>query len=146
MPYIRRLPKRGFNNARFGTEYVPVNLSDLQENFDADATVDVVAIKAAGLANGRGEVAVKILGNGKLEKKLYVKAHAFSESAQKAIEGAGGSCEVLKGNKSSADRQEAPKQEAPKQEAPKQEAPEEEAPEEEAPEEEAPEEEDSSAE
>jgi large subunit ribosomal protein L15 len=139
MPYIRRIPKRGFNNARFGTEYVPVNLSDLQENFEANTTVDVVAIKAVGLANGKGEVSVKILGNGKLEKKLFVKAHAFSGSAQKAIEGAGGSCEVLKGNKSSTDCQEAPEQEAPEQEAPEQEAPEQEAPEQEAPEQEAPE-------
>ena len=96
MPYIRRLPKRGFNNARFQTEYVPVNLSDLEKNFEAGATVDVAAIKLAGLANGGGEVLVKILGNGKLEKKLNVKVHAFSESAQKAIEGAGGSCEALK--------------------------------------------------
>ncbi len=115
MPYIRRLPKRGFNNARFRTEYVPVNLSDLEKNFDAGATVDIEAIKTAGLANGGGEILVKILGNGKLEKKLNVKAHAFSGAAQKAIEGAGGSCEALKSNKSSADRQEAPEQEAPEQ-------------------------------
>ncbi len=62
MPYIRRLPKRGFNNARFRTEYVPVNLSDLEKNFDAGATVDIEAIKTAGLANGGGEILVKILG------------------------------------------------------------------------------------
>jgi len=108
MPYIRRLPKRGFNNARFRTEYVPVNLSDLEKSFEDEATVDVVAIKAAGLANGGGEVLVKILGNGKLEKKLNVKVHAFSESAQKAIEGAGGSCEVLKNGKPEMDGAEAP--------------------------------------
>ena len=103
MPYIRRLPKRGFNNARFRTEYVPVNLLDLERNFEADASVDVAAIKAAGLANGGGEVLVKILGNGKLEKKLNVKAHAFSGSAQKAIEEAGGSCEVLKNDRPALD-------------------------------------------
>ena len=103
MPYIRRLPKRGFNNARFRTEYVPVNLSDLEKNFEGGATVDVAAIKLAGLANGGGEVLVKILGNGKLEKKLNVKVHAFSESAQKAIEGAGGSCEALKNGKPAID-------------------------------------------
>jgi large subunit ribosomal protein L15 len=106
MPYIRRLPKRGFNNARFRTEYVPVNLSDLEKNFDDGATVDIEAIKAAGLANGGGRILVKILGNGKLEKKLNVKVHAFSGAAQKAIEGAGGSCEALKVNKSSSERQE----------------------------------------
>ena len=103
MPYIRRLPKRGFNNARFRTEYVPVNLSDLEKNFEVGASVDVAAIKAAGLANGGGEVLIKILGNGKLEKKLNVKAHAFSGSAQKAIEEAGGSCEALKNDKPALD-------------------------------------------
>lgn len=96
MPYIRRLPKRGFNNARFRTEYVPVNLSDLEKNFEAGATVDVVSLKNAGLANGGGEVLIKILGKGQLSKKLAVHAHAFSSSAQKAVEVAGGSCQVLK--------------------------------------------------
>ncbi|MAY06315.1 MAG: 50S ribosomal protein L15, partial [Verrucomicrobiales bacterium] len=55
MPYIRRLPKRGFNNARFRTEYVPVNLSDLEKNFEAGTTVDLVSLKNAGLANGGGK-------------------------------------------------------------------------------------------
>ena len=96
MPYIRRLPKRGFNNVRFRTEYVPVNLSDLEKSFESGATVDVVSLKSVGLANGGGEVQVKVLGNGQLSKKLTVQAHAFSNSAQKAIEEAGGSCQVLK--------------------------------------------------
>mgnify|MGYP001157020433 CR=1 FL=1 len=96
MPYIRRLPKRGFNNARFRTEYVPVNLSDLEKSFEAGVTVDVASLKNAGLANGGGEVLIKILGSGQLSKKLTVQAHAFSSSAQKAIEAVGGTCQALK--------------------------------------------------
>ena len=95
MPYIRRLPKRGFNNARFRTEYVPVNLTDLENHFEDGATVDVCTLKTAGLANGGGKVLVKILGNGKLTKKLTVTAHKFSGAAQKAIEAAGGTCQAL---------------------------------------------------
>ena len=82
MPYIRRLPKRGFNNARFRNEYVPVNLSDLEKSFESGATVDVESLKSVGLANGGGQVLIKILGRGRLSKKLVVQAHAFSRSAQ----------------------------------------------------------------
>tara|TARA_B100001123_G_scaffold434560_2_gene561313 strand:- start:3026 stop:3532 length:507 start_codon:yes stop_codon:yes gene_type:complete len=96
MPYIRRLPKRGFNNARFRNEYVPVNLSDLEKSYESGATVDVASLKSAGLANGGGKVLIKILGRGHISKKLVVRAHAFSRSAQKAIEAAGGSCQPLK--------------------------------------------------
>ena len=95
MPYIRRLPKRGFNNFVHRTEYLPVNLSDLEINFDDGATVDVEAVIAKGLANGKGNVKVKILGTGELKKKLSVTAHKFSASAQAAIEAAGGSCTAL---------------------------------------------------
>jgi len=95
MPYIRRLPKRGFNNTRFRTEYVPVNLSDLEKSFESGAKVDVEALKNVGLANGGGEVRVKILGKGKLTKQLTVQAHAFSSSAQKAIEATGGGCKKI---------------------------------------------------
>ena len=92
LPLARRLPKRGFNNKKFATLYIPVNLESLNQ-FDDGATVDEAALRAAGLVNGRGD-GVKILGQGKLEKKLTVKAAAFSASAKAAIEGKGGSCEV----------------------------------------------------
>ena len=94
MPIYRRLPKRGFSNARFATSYLPVNLKSLEERFEAGATVDEAAIREAGLANGRSD-GIKILGVGKLTKKLTVKAHAFSASAKAAIEAAGGSCELV---------------------------------------------------
>ena len=92
LPLARRLPKRGFTNKKFATLYIPVNLESLNQ-FDDGATVDEAALRAAGLVNGRGD-GVKILGQGELEKKLTVKAAAFSASARAAIEGKGGSCEV----------------------------------------------------
>ncbi len=93
MPLIRRIPKRGFNNAAFTTYYSPVNLGDLNR-FDDGANVDAEAIRKAGLANGKAD-GVKILGNGELKKKLTVRAHAFSASARSKIEGLGGKCEVI---------------------------------------------------
>ena len=93
MPLIRRIPKRGFNNARHATVYVPVNLSDLNR-FDDGARVDEFALKTVGLANGKAH-GVKILGTGEITKKLTVVASAFSESARKKIEARGGACEVI---------------------------------------------------
>ena len=93
MPLIRRIPKRGFNNAQFTTRYNGVNVADLNK-FDDGARVDETALRAAGLANGRGD-GVKILGDGELTKKLTVSAHAFSASARIKIEAKGGACEVM---------------------------------------------------
>lgn len=93
MPLIRRIPKRGFNNARFTTRYLPVNISELNI-FDDGAMVDEAAIKAAGLANGPGD-GVKILGDGELTRKLTVSVSAFSASAKAKIEAKGGKCELV---------------------------------------------------
>ena len=93
MPLIRRRPKRGFNNARHTTRYIPVNLSDL-EQFDNGAKVNVEALRKVGLANGKSG-GIKILGKGELTKKLVVSAHSFSTSAREKIEKLGGSCEVV---------------------------------------------------
>lgn len=93
MPLIRRIPKRGFNNTRHGTRYLPVNLEALNR-FDDGARVDETALKSVGLANGRSD-GVKILGDGELTKKLTVTAHAFSASAKAKIEAKGGTCEVI---------------------------------------------------
>lgn len=93
MPLIRRIPKRGFNNVRFGTRYLPVNLEALN-SFDNGSHVDEAALRKAGLINGRGD-GVKVLGSGDLTKKLTVSAHAFSASAKAKIEGKGGKCEVV---------------------------------------------------
>jgi len=97
MPLIRRIPKRGFNNARFATTYLPVNIEALNA-FDDGARVDEAALRKAGLVNGRGD-GVKILGDGDLTKKLTVVVNAFSASAKTKIEGKGGKCEVVKAAK-----------------------------------------------
>ena len=78
MPLIRRIPKRGFNNARHTTRYLPVNLEALN-CFDDGARVDEATLRSAGLANGRA-AGVKILGEGELTRRLTVSAHAFSAS------------------------------------------------------------------
>lgn len=93
MPLIRRIPKRGFNNARHTTRYLPVNLESLN-TFEDGARVDKAALRKAGLANGSA-AGIKILGTGDLAKKLTVSAHAFSESAKAKIEAKGGTCELL---------------------------------------------------
>jgi large subunit ribosomal protein L15 len=93
MPLIRRIPKRGFNNARHAIRYLPVNLDALNA-FDDGARVDEAAIRGAGLANGRAG-GIKILGDGELTKKLTVSAHAFSASARAKIEAKGGTCELI---------------------------------------------------
>lgn len=88
-PLMRRLPKFGFSNKPFATEYDVFNLSQL-ERFDGEVTPET--LEAAGLLRaGR----VKILGNGELKKALTVKAHKFSASAKEAIEKAGGKVEVI---------------------------------------------------
>ena len=93
MPLIRRIPKRGFNNTRHGTRYLPVNLDSLNQ-FEDGAKVDFEALRSVGLANGTSD-GVKILGGGELSKKLTVTAHAFSASAKSKIEAKGGTCEVI---------------------------------------------------
>jgi large subunit ribosomal protein L15 len=98
MPLIRRIPKRGFNNVRHGTRYLPVNLESLNRFADG-ARVDEGALRTAGLANGRGD-GIKILGGGELSRKLTVTAHAFSASARSKIEAKGGTCEVVAFKKS----------------------------------------------
>ena len=89
-PLVRRLPKFGFSNVDFETKYSVVNLSQL-DKISGEVTPET--LKAIGLVH---KFPVKILGNGKLTKKLTVKAHGFSEAAKKAIESLGGTAEVIK--------------------------------------------------
>lgn len=92
MRLIRRIPKRGFKN--FSRKvFVPVNVGDLAR-FEDGTQVDARLLKARGLANGPGD-GIKILGQGELNRKLAVKAAAFSAGARAKIEAAGGSCEVV---------------------------------------------------
>ncbi len=92
-PLYKRLPRRGFSNKRFETKYAIVNVSDLNRFKDGE-TVTPELLKESGLVkkelNG-----IKVLGNGKLEKKLTVKANVFTNSAITKIEEMGGSTEVI---------------------------------------------------
>ncbi|MBQ7088454.1 MAG: 50S ribosomal protein L15 [Clostridia bacterium] len=92
MPLHRRIPKRGFNNI-FATPYVAINVAALNR-FEDGAVVNTEALLNAGIIN-KAPYGVKILGNGKLEKKLTVQVAAFSESAKAKIEAAGGKAEVI---------------------------------------------------
>jgi large subunit ribosomal protein L15 len=93
MPLIRKMPKRGFNNAAFKTVYAVVNVSDLDAQFENGASVDEQALRNAGLVRGTID-GVKILGNGDLSKKLSIVAAKVSASAREKIEKAGGSVSV----------------------------------------------------
>ena len=93
LPLFRRLPKRGFSNARFKIEYATINLSDLNR-FEDGAVVTPELLKEMGLVKNQLD-GIKVLGNGTLEKKLVVKAHKFSSVAQEQIEKLGGKAEVI---------------------------------------------------
>jgi large subunit ribosomal protein L15 len=92
MPLIRRLPKRGFNNAAFHKNYAIVNLSDLNE-FKTGTAVNEQLLREANLI--RGNVAgVKLLGDGELKQALSIEVDKVSESARAKIDKAGGSVTI----------------------------------------------------
>ncbi len=93
MPIFRRMPKRGFTNARFKKHYTLVNIEGLESFADGD-TVDLTSVLENGLARRTGDM-LKVLGQGEMSRKLTVKAHKFSASAKAKIEAAGGSVEEL---------------------------------------------------
>ena len=92
MPLQRRIPKRGFNNI-FAEEWIAINLSAL-EVFEDGATVDAAALADKGIVK-KASLPIKVLANGKLTKKLTVKANAFSASAAEKINSVGGKAEVI---------------------------------------------------
>lgn len=93
LPLFRRLPKRGFSNAKFKIRYAVINLSDL-EKFAEGTEVTPTLLKEMGVVKNSLD-GIKVLGNGKLTKKLNVKANKFSETAKKEIEALGGTIEVI---------------------------------------------------
>ena len=95
MPLVRRVPKRGFNN-KFAKIVAAVNVGALEEKFENGGEVTVALLKKASLIPGIFDE-VKILGDGKLTKKLKVSAHRFSRSAREKIEQAGGEVIVVEG-------------------------------------------------
>lgn len=92
LPLYRKLPKRGFNNAKFAKVYAVVNVAALNV-FEDGAVVDLEALLAKKIVRKAND-GLKILGNGELTKKLTVKASVFSASAKEKIEAAGGKIEV----------------------------------------------------
>lgn len=102
MPLYRRLPKRGFNNTEFGQVVKVVNLEDLERVFEngAEVTREILIekglVKIGNSVKKSGQVLIKVLGTGKLTKKLNVLADAYSASASKAIQDNGGQARINK--------------------------------------------------
>jgi len=88
MPLVRRLPKRGFNNAAFNAKALGVNVADLEKKFEAGAEITVESLAKAGFSDNK-RPKVKILGTGEVTKKFTVKVPC-SASAKAKIEKAGG--------------------------------------------------------
>lgn len=93
-PLYRRIPKRGFNNARFETKFATINLDVINKYFNDGETVSPEVLKERGIIK-KQLCGIKVLGNGTLEKKVTVKANRFSSKAVSKIEAAGGKAEVI---------------------------------------------------
>jgi len=93
MPIYRRVPKRGFTNARFSTDYTIINVDKLNA-FDDGAIVDLDAVIGKGLASKLSPL-MKVLGNGELKRRLTVRAQKFTKSAEEKIKAAGGTAVVI---------------------------------------------------
>jgi len=92
MPFFRRVAKRGFNNAAFADTVVIINVGQLSKAFEDGAEISVETLVQKGLVPSRHD-AVKVLGDGDVDKKLIVKAHRFSKSAEEKLVAAGGKFE-----------------------------------------------------
>jgi large subunit ribosomal protein L15 len=88
--------KKSMPFEKFRTHTQPVNVGDLQARFEDGAELGPEELRSRGLATRSG-VPVKVLADGKLSKRLTVRAHGFSEAARRKIEAAGGACEVVDG-------------------------------------------------
>ena len=94
MPLIRRLPKRGFNNAAFRTVYGIVNIDDLEKRFEDGAAINEKILRGAGLVRGPLD-GVKVLGRGEAKKKFHLEVDHITASAKEKIEKAGGTVTVI---------------------------------------------------
>ena len=93
MPFIRRIPKRGFRHPRSWITEI-INVETLNR-FQMGSEVNPASLVEAGLVRATGRIRVKILGDGELKQSLNVTAHGFSESARKKILDAGGKVELI---------------------------------------------------
>jgi large subunit ribosomal protein L15 len=98
MQLFRRIPKRGFSHATWDKTWLIVNVGDIDAHFKDGDTVDPETLKKVGLAKGPAD-GVRVLGTGDVTKKLTVKAHHFSKSAQEKITAKGGAAEIIPGPK-----------------------------------------------
>lgn len=93
LPLYRRLPKRGFTNDKFRTRYAVINLDELNR-FEEGTVVTPALLKETGIIK-KQLAGIKVLGNGKLEKKLTIQANKFSASALEKIQESGSKAEVI---------------------------------------------------
>ena len=93
LPLYRRLPKRGFTNAKFKTVYAVINIGDLNR-FEDGTTVTPALLKEMGIIKNQLD-GIKVLGEGKLEKKLTIQANKFSKVALEKIKESGSKAEVI---------------------------------------------------
>lgn len=94
MPMVRRVPKRGFSNARFATVYEIVNLGDIDAVYSDGQEVNLESLKLNALVHGNKD-GVKILGDGEFSKKLTFTVNKVSASAEEKIKAAGGVINIL---------------------------------------------------
>ncbi|MDR3624058.1 MAG: 50S ribosomal protein L15 [Chlamydiales bacterium] len=85
---FRKLPVRGFSNAAFKEEFYVINLGQINEWFDDGDTINETSLRDRKLVKGRVD-GIKILGDGKIQKKVIIEAHAFSSSAKEKLDAAG---------------------------------------------------------
>jgi len=90
MPWFRRIPKRGFNNAQFAQNFAEVNIELLDARFDEGAEITPRKLLDAGLIDNVKQP-VKVLGQGSTNKKFFITVAACSKGARQIIEQAGGS-------------------------------------------------------
>ncbi len=93
-PLFRRVPKRGFSNARFANVYNVVNVGDIDSIFPDGSTINPDELRTHGLAK-KSLDGVRILGEGEITKKFKIVAHHFSQSAKAKIEAKGGTVELI---------------------------------------------------
>lgn len=93
MPIHRRVPKRGFVNIH-RVEVHGINLSRIEGAFADGETADIETIRAKGLVPKKATI-IKLLGSGEITKKVTVKVHRASKTAQSKLEAAGGTLELV---------------------------------------------------
>lgn len=95
MPLFRRLPKRGFNNKNFATNYTVINVGDLSDFAEGEVVNLKSVLEHGRVSKEKHTELFKVLGNGEIDHKLTLQVDAISKSAREKIEAAGGSVEVL---------------------------------------------------